>query len=94
VHAGGAAAQTSNKMFDAVQELSIPFDDMGLDSGSATLPRVAHAIDAPLNSEPAGLATLGVVLDAARVAWNRAGPSQAKESGWSNLGDFLAASVS
>ena len=92
MHAGNATAQVFvHKIIDATLELSIPFEDIDLDYGSAALPHVAQCVEgAPLKSDSAGLARLSLVLKAAGAAWTRNGPSEAKESGWANLGEFLA----
>ena len=87
VHAGNATAQAFfHKICDAILELSIPFEDIDLDYGSATLPHVAQCVEgAPLKSDSTGLARRSLVLKAAGAAWATTCPLKPRSQGGPTL---------
>lgn len=86
-HANDAAAQESfDKMFDAIQELNIPWSDIPewdpLQGGRR--PGCCQHLTAYCDD-----GVVGTVVTHCVEAWTEAAPSKTQESEWGNLGKFL-----
>ena len=92
VQASDAGAQAFfNKMFDAIDEQRIPWEDMGLGNWADPLPRVAHYGGEPGDSWAWGLSE---VLKKASSAWERVAPIPSLPTTWKNLDAFLVDAAS